>query len=63
MQEGISKEEWKIEEDLLLLELIKKNGKKWRYLTQYFEGRTELQLKNRYKGTLKFLERKAITKT
>lgn len=36
LQEGISKESWKIEEDIALLKLIEKEGKKWRHLTQYF---------------------------
>lgn len=36
------------EEDNLILELIKKYGKKWAQITSFFEGRTEISIKNRW---------------
>lgn len=36
------------EEDELLIELVKNNGKHWKYISQSFNKRTDIALKNRY---------------
>lgn len=62
LREGIETKNWEIEEDLRLLTLVRENGKKWKELTQHFTGRTDLQLKNRYNGTLKLIEKRVLRK-
>lgn len=62
LREGIETKNWEIEEDLRLLILVRENGKKWKELTQHFTGRTDLQLKNRYNGTLKLIEKRVLRK-
>lgn len=42
--------------------MIKEEGRKWKELVIQFKGRTELQLKNRYNGTLKSIERRVELK-
>ena len=56
----IRKDEWTLEEDLLLVNLLNKNGKNWKFIEEHFPGRTQNQIKNRYFGRLKKLaERKS----
>ena len=51
----IKKEEWTLEEDLKLVELLNRYGKEWKIIERNFEGRTQNQIKNRYFGRLKKL--------
>lgn len=45
---------------MLLVNLLNKNGKNWKFIEEHFPGRTQNQIKNRYFGRLKKLaERKA----
>ena len=41
--------EWTLEEEELLLQKIDEIGKKWRKIATFFNGRTDVHLKNRYK--------------
>lgn len=50
---GVKKEKWTQEEDSLLISLYQKYGSKWHQLAQYFPGRHETQLKNRFSTNLK----------
>lgn len=43
-----SKEPWTEEEDQLLFEKMKEIGPKWTKLTQFFKGRTDIQIKARW---------------
>jgi hypothetical protein len=45
---AISKKPWTLEEDVDLLEKVRDVGKKWNFLQQFFPGRTDVILKNRY---------------
>lgn len=46
--EFISKRKFNDEEDILLLKLVGTYGKKWKYISQCFVGRTPMSLRNRY---------------
>ena len=52
---SLNQEQWSKEEDNLLLELVKKNGKKWSLLTEYFPSRSYSNIKNRWYSTIKYL--------
>jgi hypothetical protein len=45
---AIIKKDWTSEEDSLLTELVSQNGKKWSKFAQYFPGRTDILIKNRF---------------
>lgn len=62
LRPGIHKQQWKISDDILLLELVLKHGTYWSKLTEKLEGRSELELKNRYHGILEPLRKKASQK-
>lgn len=62
LRDGIESRAWEVDEDLTLLTLIKENGKKWKDYTHILKGRTELQLKNRYNGTLKLIQKRVLRK-
>lgn len=62
LRDGIQMKNWEVEEDLNLLQMIKDHGKKWKKFTSRFQGRTQLQLKNRYNGTLKLIEKRVFRK-
>ncbi|OHT14289.1 hypothetical protein TRFO_43127 [Tritrichomonas foetus] len=40
---------WTYEEDVKLYEMVKMFGKKWTILVRFFNGRSVVNLKNRYK--------------
>ena len=46
---NIKNEQWSAEEDQKLIKLYKKHGPLWVKMSQMFHGRTDIQLKNRYK--------------
>ena len=46
---SISHSEWTIEEDMKLEEYVKKMGHAWSTISKYFEHRTPVNLKSRYK--------------
>ena len=54
----IRKDEWTLDEDLLLVNLLNNNGKDWKMIEEHFPGRTQNQIKNRYFGRLKKLHEK-----
>ena len=58
LRPDINKGAWNLEEDLLLIKLLKQVGKDWDELERRFSGRTQNQLKNRYFGRLKRLDDK-----
>lgn len=39
-------------EDLIILSIVLKKGKKWSYISKKLDGRTENQVKNRYKSLI-----------
>ncbi|CAK93585.1 unnamed protein product (macronuclear) [Paramecium tetraurelia] len=48
----LNKEQWLLKEDLIILNNVVKNGKKWSQISQQLNGRTENQVKNRYKSLI-----------
>jgi hypothetical protein len=44
----IVRKDWTSDEDLLLEKLVSQNGKKWSKFVNYFPGRTDVLIKNRY---------------
>ena len=56
----IRKDEWTVQEDLLLVDLLNTNGKDWKMIEEHFPGRTQNQIKNRYFGRLKKLNEKKM---
>ena len=46
---AVNKQEWSEEEDQLLIQKIKELGPKWKYISQFFNGRTDINLKSRYR--------------
>ena len=45
---SLTNQVWTQEEDQLLLDLVKKNGKHWAKFKPYFPGRSDNNIKNRY---------------
>ena len=45
---NIKHSEWNLEEDLKLIEIVEEVGKKWKVFEQYFPGRTEIDIRNRF---------------
>ena len=54
---AVNKNEWTEEEEELLLEKLSEFGKRWREISKYFNGRTDVQLKSRFR----MLERRKHT--
>ncbi|CAD8106363.1 unnamed protein product [Paramecium sonneborni] len=48
----LNKEQWLLKEDLIILKNVINNGKKWSQISQQLNGRTENQVKNRYKSLI-----------
>jgi hypothetical protein len=48
LKPGINHNDWTKEEDTKLVKLVAEMGPKWAVLTNYFPGRTDNSLKNRY---------------
>jgi hypothetical protein len=44
----LTKQLWTLEEDNLLKKLVEQQGQKWAILQQYFPGKTDVHIKNRY---------------
>lgn len=44
----ITRNEWKSEEDALLLSLITEHGRKWKLFESFLKGRTEINIHNRF---------------
>ena len=51
-----NKEEWKIEDDVKLIKLYATYGSMWKTFTEYFKGRNDIAIKNRYN----WLKRRSI---
>lgn len=45
---SIKKGKWSNEEDELLFSAIEKHGKRWKIIERMFDGRTEIDIRNRY---------------
>jgi hypothetical protein len=45
----ITRAEWTMNEDALLIEKVKQHGQQWKLLENWFEGRKDNQLKHRYR--------------
>lgn len=52
LSESVLKTEWTLEEDDRLVRLHGLHGNSWAFLTQYFPGRTDNMIKNRWNTTL-----------
>ena len=48
LRPNINKDKWTAEEDIQLIELVKKYGHHWKIIEKYMNKRTQNQLKNRY---------------
>lgn len=55
---NVKRDEWTLEEDMLLTEKVKEHGPKWAKISKFFEGRTGPALKNRWNYKLSRLENK-----
>lgn len=44
----IQNNEWTDEEDILLERLVSRHGRQWAKIVEYFQGRTNINVKNRY---------------
>ena len=60
LKPGIRQEAWTKKEDDLLLKLYKKIGNKWSRIAWYLKGRTENQVKNRFRTYFKKSQGKAL---
>lgn len=60
LQPNLDKKQWTIEEDLQLIELINKEGQRWKYIQELMPHRSCSQLKNRFFGRIKRLNDKKI---
>ena len=60
---NVKPHEWSEEEDALLLKMREKYGAKWTQIVNFFSGRTDIQLKNRYKVLLRRQKAAANTNT
>ena len=49
----MKKEQWRREEDLLLLQRVEEWGKKWSAISKLFKGRTEHMVKNRFHSLMR----------
>ncbi len=58
LRPDINKEDWSLEEDQKILELINIYGTKWKSIQREMPNRTDNQIKNRYYGRLKILLKK-----
>lgn len=47
---------------MIILRGIRDHGRKWKILEKTLNGRSENQIKNRYYGTLSFIEKKVKKK-
>ena len=54
----INREPWGLDDDLLLIKLLKNYGKNWNLIESHMNGRTQNQIKNRYFRRLKILDEK-----
>jgi hypothetical protein len=63
LRPGIQANDWTVEEDLQLCELINKHGRKWKLFEAHLTGRTENSIKNRYYGYLQRIQKKKTTET
>lgn len=54
----IKRDVWTNEEDLLLLSSVEKHGKKWKALEYIFDGRTEIDIRNRFNVLTRRISRK-----
>lgn len=59
----IKRDQWTMEEDLQIIELINKYGKRWKLIERELGNRTDNQIKNRYYGRLKLLLKQKMIKS
>lgn len=51
---------WTLEEDLRLIEMLKIFGKKWTIIAKFFNGRSDINIKNRYHMRVKYMIESSI---
>ena len=49
---------WSKEEEELLVRKVNEYGRKWKFITQFFPGRTDINIKNRYNCLIKYQSKK-----
>jgi len=62
LRPDIKKDDWSVEEDQKILDLLSRFGTKWKTIQQDMPDRTDNQIKNRYYGRLKVLLKKKARK-
>jgi hypothetical protein len=63
LRADIKRDQWNLEEDLRVIGLINKYGKKWKLIEQKLGNRTDNQIKNRYYGRLKLILKQKMVNT
>ena len=53
MDPGVKRGKWQQEEDLQILQLWQQMGNKWHEISLKVDGRTEIQVKNRFNCLIK----------
>lgn len=56
LRPNIVNEDWKVDEDKKICELINTYGRKWKLFEEYLPGRTENRIKNRFYGHIKKIQ-------
>ena len=56
LQPSINKQPFTLQEDIMLLQLLEKFGKRWANISKFFNNRTEISLKSRFR----LLERRGV---
>lgn len=55
---NINHEKWREDEDSLLLKYVEMYGKKWKNFENYFNGRTEIDIRNRFYVLSRLIKKK-----
>lgn len=56
----IKRDDWTLEEDFMLVQLLNEHGKNWKAIEDILVNRTQNQIKNRYFGRLKRISDKKL---
>jgi myb proto-oncogene protein len=52
LKPDVNRNEWTLEEDLLLIDLVNKFGRNWKEIEDRLRGRSRNQIKNRFFGKI-----------
>ena len=56
----VRKDEWSVEEDRLIMDLVQRYGTKWSKIVKMFPGRSDNAIKNRYNSTMRKNQRRLL---